>query len=148
MLLAGGGKTSHFIHGNRLNHYVIFIDLFRFLLSKLVLLLVFIFIILTFLNRVWIYSYKGEDRQSLPFPEYVFKGRSWAPLVLFDGFLCIGATRVLIPCNFDLGELNIDSEFMRVEDIVRILLLGLLFRMQELASKAIRTVQILMVLLA
>ena len=148
MLLAGGGKTGHFIHGNRLNRYVIFIDLFRFLLSKLVLLLVFIFIILTFLNRVWIYSYKGEDRQPLPFPEYVFKGRSWAPLHLLDRLLCICGNSLLAPRNFALGQLNIHSEPVRVERIVRILLLGLLLWMQELASEAVRTIKVFMVLFA
>jgi hypothetical protein len=148
MLLAGGGKTGHFIHGNRLNRYVIFIDLFRFLLSKLVLLLVFIFIILTFLNRVWIYSYKGEDRQPLPFPEYVFKGRSWAPLHLLDRLLYICGNSLLAPRNFALGKLNIHSEPVRVECIVRILLLGLLLWMQELASEAVRTIKVFMVLFA
>lgn len=148
MLLAGGGKNSHLIHGNRLNHYVIFIDLFRFLLSKLVLLLVFIFIILTFLNRVWIYSYIGEDRQPLPFPEYVFKGRSWVPLHLFDRPLCICAIRLLVPVNFALSQLNIDPELVRVGDIVWILLKGLLLWVQELASEAVRTIEILMELFA
>ena len=148
MLLAGGGKTGHFIHGNRLNRYVIFIDLFRFLLSKLVLLLVFIFIILTFLNRVWIYSYIGEDRQPLPFPEYVFKGRSWVHLHLFDRPLCICAIRLLVPVNFALSQLNIDPELVRVGDIVWILLKGLLLWVQELASEAVRTIEILMELFA
>ena len=120
----------------------------QILLSKLVLLLVFIFIILTFLNRVWIYSNKGEDRQPLPFPEYVFKGRSWVPLHLFDRLLRICGNRLLALSNFALGQLNIDPELVRVENIVRILLLGLLLWMQELASEAVRTIEVLMVLFA